>query len=54
MDRKRIRGIQAILPTPYKDDLEIDYNDLEKCVEFCAASSVHGIVTTVNASEFQM
>ena len=54
MDRKRIRGIQAILPTPYKDDLEIDYNDLEKCVEFCAASSVHGIVTTVNASEFQL
>ena len=54
MDRKRIRGIQAILPTPYKDNLEIDYNDLEKCVEFCAASLVHGIVTTVNASEFQL
>lgn len=54
MEEKHIKGIQAILPTPYHDNLEIDYGDLERCVEFCIASEVHGIVTTVNASEFQL
>ena len=51
---KQMRGVYAILPTPYKDNLEIDYDDLRHCVDFCIATQTHGIVMPVNASEFHL
>ena len=48
----RFRGIYCPLTTPYKDNLDIDYEDLRNEVEFCVQSGMHGIVTNVNAAEF--
>ncbi len=48
----KFRGIFCPLTTPYKDNLDIDYEDLRNEVEFCVQSGMHGIVTNVNAGEF--
>ena len=49
---KEMRGIYAIPLTPFKENLDIDYDDYRKVVEFSLACGSHGIVAPVNASEF--
>jgi dihydrodipicolinate synthase/N-acetylneuraminate lyase len=48
----KFRGIFAIPPTPFDDDLELDLGSFKSLIDFCCDSGAHGIVTPVNASEF--
>lgn len=45
------RGIFAIPPTPFDETDNIDEASLRRCIDFCIAAGVHGIVGPVNASE---
>ena len=47
-----MKGIFGLLPTPYKDDLEIHTADLKKAANFCCESAQHGIVWPVMVGEF--
>lgn len=47
----RYRGVFAIPPTPFDDADNIDEASLRRCVAFCVAAGVHGLVIGVNASE---
>ena len=47
-----MKGIFGLLPTPYKDDLEIHTADLKKVANFCCESAQHGIVWPVMVGEF--
>jgi len=49
---KPFRGIFTIPATPFKEDLEVDWEALERVVEFCVRCGAHGIVWPVNASQF--
>jgi dihydrodipicolinate synthase/N-acetylneuraminate lyase len=46
------KGIYAILVTPFHEDLSIDWETLEREVEFCLQCRVHGIVGPAIAGEF--
>lgn len=45
------RGVFAIPPTPFDDADNVDERSLRRCIDFCVAAGVHGIVAPVNASE---
>lgn len=45
------RGVFAIPPTPFDDAGNVDVPSLRRCVDFCLACSVDGLVAGVNASE---
>lgn len=45
------RGVYAILPTPFHDDLSLDIEGLREVVRFCIACGAHGVVSPANASE---
>ena len=47
-----MKGIFGLLPTPYRDDLEIHIDDLKKVANFCCESGQHGIVWPVMVGEF--
>ena len=47
-----MKGIFGLLPTPYKEDLEIHTDDLKKVADFCCESGQHGIVWPVMVGEF--
>ena len=47
-----MKGIFGLLPTPYRDDLEIHTADLKKVANFCCESGQHGIVWPVMVGEF--
>jgi len=47
-----MKGIFGLLPTPYRDDLEIHTADLKKVANFCCESGQHGIVWPVMFGEF--
>lgn len=47
----RFRGVFAIPPTPFDDNGEVDEVSLRRCVDFCLAAGVLGLVMGVNASE---
>lgn len=51
MSSAAYRGVFAIPVTPFTDKDEIDEESLVRCVRFCLAAGVHGIVGPVNASE---
>ena len=40
----QMKGIFGLLPTPYREDLEIHTEDLKKVAAFCCESGQHGIV----------
>ena len=46
------RGIFTIPATPFKENLEVDWEALGRVVEFCVGCGAHGIVWPVNASQF--
>ena len=47
-----MKGIFGLLPTPYREDLEIHTEDLRKVANFCCESGQHGIVWPVMVGEF--
>ena len=47
-----MKGIFGLLPTPYREDLEIHTEDLRKVANFCCDSGQHGIVWPVMVGEF--
>jgi dihydrodipicolinate synthase/N-acetylneuraminate lyase len=47
-----LKGVFGLLPTPYRDDYEIDIADLRAAAEFCCGSGQHGIVWPVMVGEF--
>lgn len=51
MSTPQFRGVFAIPVTPFTDDDAVDELSLARCVQFCIAAGVHGIVGPVNASE---
>jgi len=47
-----MKGLFGLLPTPYRDDLEIHTEDLRRVANFCCESGQHGIVWPVMVGEF--
>lgn len=47
-----MKGLFGLLPTPYREDLEIHTEDLRRVADFCCASGQHGIVWPVMVGEF--
>ncbi|MGQ9556260.1 MAG: dihydrodipicolinate synthase family protein, partial [Anaerolineae bacterium] len=50
---KQMRGIFAILCTPFNEDESLDEDSLRREVNFVVEAGAHGIVAPVMASEFQ-
>ncbi len=46
------RGVFGLLPTPYREDLEIHLEDLRRGADFCCQTGQHGIVWPVMVGEF--
>ncbi len=47
-----MRGLFGLLPTPYRQDLEVHTQDLRAVADFCCRSGQHGIVWPVMVGEF--
>lgn len=47
-----MRGVFAILVTPFDSSGQLDEAALRRCVGFCLDAGAHGLVAPVNASEF--
>ena len=47
-----LKGLFGLLPTPYREDLEIHTEDLRSVANFCCESGQHGIVWPVMVGEF--
>ena len=47
-----LKEVFGLLPTPYREDLEIHIDDLKKVANFCCESGQHGIVWSVMVGEF--
>ncbi len=47
-----MKGLFGLLPTPYREDLEIHTEDLRSVANFCCESGQHGIVWPVMVGEF--
>ncbi|OGG56640.1 MAG: hypothetical protein A3F84_08430 [Candidatus Handelsmanbacteria bacterium RIFCSPLOWO2_12_FULL_64_10] len=47
-----MKGLFGLLPTPYRDDLEIHTEDLKRVARFCCETGQHGIVWPVMVGEF--
>ena len=47
-----LKGCFGLLPTPYHDDYEINFQDLRAAAKFCCESGQHGIVWPVMVGEF--
>jgi 4-hydroxy-tetrahydrodipicolinate synthase len=45
-------GVFTIPITPFREDLALDFDALERLIDFCVAAEAHGIVYPVMASEF--
>ncbi|WP_181995720.1 dihydrodipicolinate synthase family protein [Clostridium sp. AM58-1XD] len=52
MKDKQMRGVFAIPPAVYHEDFTVDYEGVARCVEFCLACGVHGLVIPVYATEY--
>ena len=48
----KLRGVLAIPPAVYREDLSVDYEGVARTVEFCLHCGVHGIVIPVYATEY--
>ena len=49
---ENMRGLFGLLPTPYREDLEIHTQDLRAAANFCCESGQHGIVWPVMVGDF--
>ncbi|MDA0337434.1 MAG: hypothetical protein O2782_19910, partial [bacterium] len=52
VEKKTMRGLFGLLPTPYDNDLEIHTEDLCRAAQFCCDTAQHGIVWPVMVGEF--
>ncbi len=48
----QFRGIFTIPATPFTEDWQVDWEGLDRVVEFCIGCGAHGLVWPVNASGF--
>jgi dihydrodipicolinate synthase/N-acetylneuraminate lyase len=51
---KNFRGIFAILQTPFREDDQLDWEDLDREVSFCVRAGAHGLVWPQLAGEFYL
>ena len=49
-----MKGLFGLLPTPYRDDLEIHTPDLRAVADFCCETGQHGIVWPVMVGEYYL
>jgi 4-hydroxy-tetrahydrodipicolinate synthase len=49
---KSFRGIFSVLSTPFDEQLEVDWQELRRVVDFCVECGAHGLVWPVVASSF--
>jgi dihydrodipicolinate synthase/N-acetylneuraminate lyase len=49
---EHMKGLFGLLPTPYREDLEVHTEDLKAVANFCCDSGQHGIVWPVMVGEF--
>ena len=47
-----MKGLFGLLPTPYREDLEIHTDDLRSVANYCCETGQHGIVWPVMVGEF--
>lgn len=47
-----LRGVLAILLTPFQENGNIDWPTYQKEIDFCLSAQVHGVVVSAVASEF--
>jgi len=47
-----LKGIFSVISTPFKDNLDVDYESLERCVQFALDSQASGVLTTAMSGEF--
>ena len=47
-----MKGLFGLLPTPYREDLEVHTEDLQRAADFCCRTGQHGIVWPVMVGEF--
>ncbi len=50
--KRRLQGVLAFTPTPFRADDQVDYDGLAKHVDFLCRSAVHGIVVCGGTGEF--
>lgn len=50
--QKYLSGIFSVISTPFTDSLEVDYESLERCVQFALDSQASGVLTTAMSGEF--
>ena len=51
---KALRGIFAILQTPFNRNDQVDWEDLEREVDFCVRAGAHGVVWPQLSAEFYL
>lgn len=49
---QQLRGVLAIPPAVYREDLSVDHEGVSRTVDFCLRCGVHGIVIPVYATEY--
>ena len=52
--KKQMRGIYAVLPTAFDENYMVDLDGVKNIAQFTVDCGCHGIVTTVNGSEFYL
>lgn len=49
---QKFEGVYSVVCTPFKENLEVDYDAIRRVVDFVIACGGHGFLTTVMSSEF--
>jgi len=49
---QQLRGVLAIPPAVYREDLSVDHEGVSRTVDFCLRCGVHGILIPVYATEY--
>ena len=50
--KKQLRGIFPVIPTPFHEDMSVDYDAVKRVGDFCLDCGAHGFLTTAMAREF--
>lgn len=49
---KELKGVYTIPPAVYHPNMDVNYEGIRKCVQFCLDCNAHGIVIPVYATEY--
>ena len=49
---QELRGIFSVISTPFSENLDVDYESLDRCVQFALDSNARGVLTTAMSGEF--